>query len=245
MINTIAHRELAELFKTPLAWLLLAGCQLVLAWVFLEVIDLYQGEISAQPAVGLNAALAERLFGAALILLLLSAPLLSARSLSQEVQQGTDQLLGAAPVGQTAILLGKLLAVMVPLCLLALLPFLMSASLLAAAPVDLGLFFAATLGLWLSALLFAAVGYFCASLVQQPMLAAVLSYVLIMLLSLIHDADQLASRHLTLMDWLSWSQHLIWLFNGVLRLSDLGYFALVSALFLALAQRLLANRYLG
>jgi ABC-2 type transport system permease protein len=44
-----------------------------------------------------------------------------------------------------------------------------------------------------------------------------------------------------LLDWLSWNQHLFWFLAGVVRLSDLAYFGLMTLLFLALAHRRLAN----
>lgn len=244
MMSALARREIASLFQTPLAWLLLAASQLLLAWVFLEVVDSYQGATAPQLDLGLNTALTERLFGAALILLFLLAPLLAGRGLSRELQNGTDQLLGSAPISLSAILLGKLAALLVLLALVALIPVLLTAGLVGVSPVDMGLFLAAAVGLALSALLFAAVGLFAASLVRQPVLSATLAYTLLMLLSLIHDADQLAATQLSLLDWLSWTQHLIWLFNGVVRLSDLGYFCLMTALFLLLAHRQLANRRL-
>lgn len=245
MIQLIARRELAALFKTPLAWMLLASSQLLLAWVFLEVIEHYQGPDATELGIGVNAALAERVYGAALLLLVLLAPVLSVRSLSRDLRHGTDQLLASAPVRLLEVLLGKLLALMAPLWLLALLPLLLIAGLLGASPVDLGLFLAATLGLWLCGLLFASIGLFAASLVRQPTLALVLAYALVILLSLIQDSEQLAALELSLLDWLSWPQHLIWLFNGVVRLSDLGYFVLLSGLFLALAERHLDNRQFG
>jgi ABC-2 type transport system permease protein len=224
---------------------LLAASQVLLAWVFLEVLDAYHGDLAPQLELGLNAALTQRLYGAALVLLLLSAPLLAARSLSREIDHGTDQLLGAAPIGPGAILAGKLMALLAPLALLALLPLLLTLGLIGSAPVDIGLFAAASFGLVLSGVLFASVGLFAASLVRQPMLGALLAYVVLILLALIQNADQLAARHLSLLDWLAWTQHLVWLFNGVVRSSDLAYFGLMSALFAALAERLLANRRFG
>jgi ABC-2 type transport system permease protein len=228
-----------------LAWLLLAASQFLLAWVLLEVLDHYHGVAAPKLELGLNAALAERLFGATLILLLVLAPLLSARSLYRETLHGTDQLLGSSPVSLASVLLGKLAAVFGPLALIALMPVLLSALLLGVSPVDMGLLLAAALGIALSALLFAAVGFFSASLIRQPALSTAIAYAVLVLLSLIHDADQLAATRLSLLDWLSWTQHLVWLFNGVVRVSDLGYFVLMTALFLALAHRQLANRRLN
>lgn len=245
MIRLIARRELAALFKTPLAWLLLASSQLLLAWVFLEVLERYQDADATELELGINAALAERVYGATLLLLLLLAPLLSVRSLSQDRRLGTDQLLASAPVRVLEILLGKLVALMTALGLLALIPLPLIAGLLGPSPVDFGLFLAATLGLWLCGLLFASIGLFTASLVRQPTLALVLAYALVIFLAVIHASDQLAALELSLLDWLAWPQHLVWLFNGVVRLSDLGYFLLLAGLLLALAQRQLDNRQFG
>ena len=41
MILTIARKELFHLFRSPLAWTLLAAVQLIAAWLFLSQIDLF------------------------------------------------------------------------------------------------------------------------------------------------------------------------------------------------------------
>ena len=245
MILTIARREWAAAFQTPLAWLLLAAAQLILAWVFLQVLDGFTGLEPPARSAGLNLDLSHNLAGTAAVLLLLAAPLLATRALSNERRDGTDQLLGAAPVSLTALLLGKLLGLALPLLLLGLLPLGLALTLVGTAPVDPGLFAAATLGLWLCALLFSAAGLFASSLSAQPALAAVIAYGILVLLSMLNRADQLAAAEVPLLDWLAWSQHLFWFLAGVVRVSDIAYFGLATALFLALAHRRLANRRLG
>jgi len=241
MILTIARREWAAAFKTPLGWLLLAASQLVLAWVFLQVLDQFSGIEVPANTPGLNLALSHHLFGTAAVLLLLVAPLLGTRTLSTERREGTDQLLGAAPVTIAAVLLGKFLGVLVPLLLVALLPPGLTLTLYGAAPVDAGLFLAATLGLALVALLFAAVGLYAASLSAQPALGTLLGYGILLFLSVLNRADQLGADLVSVLDWLSWNQHLYWFLTGVVRLSDVGYFLLMTLLFLALTCRRLAN----
>lgn len=244
MILTIARREWAAAFQTPLGWLLLAASQLILAWVFLQVLDGFTGLEPPARSAGLNLDLSHNLFGSAAVLLLLAAPLLATRALSTERRDGTDQLLGAAPVALAALLLGKLLGLALPLLLVSLLPLGLALTLLGAAPIDPGLFAAAALGLVLAALLFCAVGLYAASLSAQPALAAVIAYGILMLLSLVSRTDQLAVGQLVLLDWLSWNQHLFWFLGGVVRISDLAYFLLATGLFLALAHRRLANQRL-
>jgi ABC-2 type transport system permease protein len=245
MLWVIARRETLTLFQTGLVWLLLAACSVILGWVFLNLLDPFVGvdpDSLEQISIGaLNRQLVRELFGAAAVMLLLIAPLLASRLLSGELRDGRYLLLSAAPLSSFEILLGKWLALAVVLLALALLPLLLCLSLALGAPVDLGLCLSATLGLWLLGLLFAAVGLFAASLSAQPAAAAVIAYGILILLSVINRAETAATQSLGLLDWLSWGQHLFWFLIGAVRLSDLGYFLLLAACFLAMAERRLAN----
>jgi ABC-2 type transport system permease protein len=244
MIGLLARREWGLAFKTPLGWSLLALSQLVLAWVFLRVLDRFTGVGAAGGGAGLNLELTHNLCGTAVVLMLLAGPLLAARSLSGEWREGTFELIGASPVAAHQLLLGKLIGLAGLMLLVALLPLGLAATLIGAAPVDLGMMAAAILGLWLSCLLFAAAGLFAATLTGQPALAALIAYALLVGLSQLGRADALVGGSVSWLDWLSWSQHLFWFLAGVVRVGDLAYFGLMTGLFLALAQRFLVNRRL-
>ena len=168
MILTIARRELAGLFYSPLAWVLLAAQQLVLAWVFLRVLERFSGLEAAQRAAGLTQELTLNLFGFAAALALFSVPLLTMRLFSDELRSGSFTLLASAPVSLAQILFGKLLGLAGMLAALTALPLLLSLSLLPWSPLDSGLILAATLGLGLAMLAFAAIGLFCSALTSQP-----------------------------------------------------------------------------
>jgi len=245
MIATIAAREWLSAFRTPLAWLLLAAAQVVLTWILLQVLDDFTGLEPPQRSAGLNLELSHNLFGSAAVFLMLTLPLLATRSISGEMRDGVWQMLMAAPVTLTQILLGKFCALAALLSVACMIPLALCLTLLGAAPIDPGLFFAATLGLWLTGLLFCAVGLFAASLSRQPAVAAVVAYGLLMLISLANRADHLAAGRISFLDWLSWNQHLFWFLSGVVRVSDLVYFLLASTLFLALTHRRLENLRLG
>jgi ABC-2 type transport system permease protein len=113
------------------------------------------------------------------------------------------------------------------------------------AQLDPGLFAAATLGLWLAGILFAAVGLFASSLSTQPGAAVLAGFGILLMLSVIGRAEELASRGLSLFGWLAWNEHLFWFLLGAVRVSDLVYFVLLTGLFLTLTHRRLANRRLG
>ena len=245
MIGRIALRDWLAYFRTPVGWVLLAATQAILGYVLLKVLDEFTGPEPALRSAGLNLELAHNLYGTAAVVLLLSVPLLAARALGGELRDGAWPLLASAPVTLAEILLGKFLGLALLLMPVCLLPLGLGLTLLGAAPVDPGLLAAASLGLWLTGCLFAAVGLFAASLVSQPIAAVVAGYGLLLLLSAINRTEMLGAPQLGVLDWLAWNQHLFWFLAGVVRISDLGYFALLTAAFLALALRRLDNRRLG
>jgi ABC-2 type transport system permease protein len=245
VILTIARREWQASFLSAQAWTLLAASQLILSWIFLRLLEGFSGLRVAQRTAGLSLELALNLFGFAAVLLLLSVPLLSMRMLSGERRDGTFNLLGSAPITLGEILLGKFLGLAGPVTALCLLPLLASLGLGFSTNLDLGLLAAATLGIWLAGLMFAAIGLFASSLTAQPGLAAVVAYGILVLLSVIDRTGGTWSQSATLFDWLSWNEHLFWFLLGVVRASDLLYFFLFTTFFLALAHRQMANQRLG
>ncbi len=245
MILVLAQREWRAGLLTPLGWLLLAANQLILAWTFLRVLESYTGLEAAKRTVGLTLELSLNLWGLAAALTLVSAPLLAARMFGGERHEGSANLLGSAPVSILELVLGKYLGLAGLLTLVCLLPPLLALTVAGAAELDPGLLAAATLGLWLATLMFAAVGLFASTLSAQPGIALVAAYGLLILFSLIGEAKRVFEPATTLFDWLSWNEHLLWFLTGGVRLSDIAYFILFAALFLALAHRRLANRRLA
>ncbi|NKN34119.1 ABC transporter permease [Marichromatium bheemlicum] len=245
MIRTLFTRELLGGMVTPLPWVLLGGAQIVLAWIFLQVIESFAGLDTASRQHPLTLELTLNLFGFTAVILLFAAPLIGARMLSAELRDGRFTLLASAPIGSGEIVLGKYLGLwglLTPLCLLPALNLLLLAG---ATPLDAGQIAAATLGLWCSAGLFAAVSIYASTLSAQPTSATLSAFAVLLLLSIVGRAEQLIDGSLSLLGWLTWNEHLLWFLFGAVRFSDLAYFALFSAVFLALAQRRLDNRRLA
>lgn len=245
MILTIAGREIRAGLVTPLIWVLLGAAQVTIGWVFLQAVENFIGLKAEDRLASLSTELSLNLFGIASALALIAAPLIAMRMLSGELRDGTYDLLASSPVRVYQIVIGKylgLVALLTPLCLLPALSVLLLAG---AADLDPGLFAAATLGLWLAGLMFAAVGLFASSLSPQPGAAVFAAFGILLLLSVIGRAEALGSTHLSLFGWLAWNEHLLWFLLGAVRISDLAYFLLFAAVFLALTHRRLANRQLA
>jgi ABC-2 type transport system permease protein len=245
LILTILGREVRGGLVTPLVWVLMGAAQIVLAWVFLQTVERFSGLKADERVASLSLELSLNLFGIAAVVALLAAPLIAMRMLSGEFREGSFDLIGAAPVRIAEVVAGKFLgvvALVTPLCLL---PALNLALLSGSAQLDPGLFAAATLGLWLAALLFAAVGLYASSLSAQPGAAVLAAFGILLLFSVIGRAEVLGAPGLSLFGWLSWNEHLFWFLLGAVRASDLAYFVLFTLFFLALTHRRLANRCLG
>ncbi|MBK1641308.1 ABC transporter permease [Chromatium okenii] len=244
MIGIMVGREVRSAFVTSLPWILLTGGQIILAWIFLQVIERFSGLEAAGRTVTLTQELTLNVFGFAAILIMFAAPLLAMRLLSSEFQDGRFDLISAAPVRMVTVVLGKfigLLILITPLCLLPLVNVLLLAY---SAELDYEQLAAATLGLWLAAALFAAVGLYASSLTAQPGTAVFIALSMLLLLSIIGRAEQFTATTLSLFEWLTWNEHLFWCLIGTIRLSDLAYFGFFILFFLLLTQRRLTNRYL-
>ncbi len=247
MIMTIAARELKALFLSPLAWSILAVVQFLLAYLFLAQIDTFMmfapRLAGMENAPGVTDVVVAPLFGNAAVILLLVAPLITMRVLSEERRNRTLTLLMSAPVSMTEIVLGKYLGIlaffMVMLGLLAL----MALSLLAGTDLDLGKVASGLLGLTLLVGAFSAAGLYMSSLTEQPTIAAVSSFGLLLLLWIINWAGGSGASVNGLFSYLSLVGHYESLLKGLFNSTDVGYYLLFILTFLVLSvQRLDANR---
>jgi ABC-2 type transport system permease protein len=242
VILTIAARELRSLFLSPLAWAILAVSQFILAWLFLIQLELFlewQPRLAGMAgAPGLTEFVVTPLFRTAAVVLLLVAPLLTMRLVSEERRAGTLPLLLSAPVSMTEIILGKYAGVTAFLgCLLGLLA-LMPLSLLAGGTLDFGLFAAALLGLFLVLASFAAAGLFLSTLTDQPTVAAVSTFGLLLFLWLLDWASGARTQDASeVLGYLSLLTHYDALLKGVFDTQDVAYYLLFITTFLVLSIR--------
>jgi ABC-2 type transport system permease protein len=237
---TIARAELRRIFLSPLAWAVLAVVQVLLGFVFVNVLFDYLNNPSWGEQFGVADVVAGQVFGFGTILILLIMPLMTMRLFAEERKSGTLTLLLAAPVSLPAIVLGKFLGILGFIAVLLGLTALMPLSLLPATDLDLGRIAAGLLGLLLMMMAFASAGLFVSSLTREPTIAAVGSFGLLLLVWLINilsynDAIPFGEvfRYLSLID------HYESLRRGVFDSADVAYYLLFTALFLGLTvQRL-------
>jgi len=248
MVFAIAGRELRSLFVSPLAWSILAVVQLILAYIFLTQLDLYMTVqsrlLGIEGAPGVTEMIVAPLLGGAATVLLLVVPLITMRLVSEERRSQTLSLLFSAPISMTEIVLGKFVGVMGFLLIMLLMILVMPLSLLAGGSLDLGMLAAGGLGLLLLLASFAALGLFMSTLTEQPTVAAVSSFGLLLLLWIIDWAGEAnAEQASQLFAYLSLLRHFQSLLQGVFDSGDLVYYLLFIGVFLILSiRRLDADR---
>ncbi len=238
MIATIIRKELSMLFISPLAWILLVLMQLVLAWVFLVRLDAFL-EIQSQllqiaNPPGITEIIISPLFAMAAIVLLMTTPLLSMRLLAEERRNHTLTLLISAPISMTDIVLGKFLGLMVFFVAVVTLIVALSLSLLMGGALDFGLLLSNTIGLFLLAACFAALGLYISSLTAQPAIAAIGALGALLGLWMI---DLAANETEGWLHYFSLQKHFGQFNQGLIDTLSIAYFILFIVTFLVLTIR--------
>lgn len=248
MIFTIAARELRSLFLSPLAWSILAVVQLILAYLFLSQLDTYMNIqsqlLGMSGAPGVTEIVVAPVFGNATIILLLVVPMLTMRLISEERRAQTLSLLFSAPVSMSEIVIGKFFGVMGFLLIMVAMITLMPLSLLLGGTLDFGVLLSALLGLLLLLGCFAAVGLFMSTLTDQPTVAAISSFGMLLMLWIIDWAGSDSNGHVSdLFAYISILRHFESLLRGVFDSSDVIYYLLFITFFIGMSiRRLDADR---
>ena len=172
-------RELRAYFFSPLAWVVSTLFLMVNGFVFWLLVTYLNN-----PQSGIGAPL-ELFFGQTVffwLVLLIVAPALTMRLLSEERKTGTIEVLMTAPVSETQVVLGKYFAALA-FYLFLWLPTLVYVAIIAQySTLDWGPIASGYLGVLGVGALFLAVGMFATSVARNQIVAAILSFALLMLL---------------------------------------------------------------
>lgn len=235
----LALNELYRLFLSPLAWVVLALSQVIIAYLFLTNIDYFiqiQARIAAIPgAPGVTEMVAIPTINNAATILLLMAPLITMRLIAEERRNESLPLLLSSPLSLTGLVLGKYLGTFIFFAVIVFLSVLMPASLLVGAQIDLQHLAAAFIGLLLLVASFTAIGLFLSSLTKQPTIAAITTFTSLFLLWIIDWASD--SDASGLFAWLSLLRHFEPMLQGQINTSDIAYYLIVICSFILLTIR--------
>ncbi len=235
-ITLIAFNELRHLFKTPLAWIILATIQFLLAIFFYVLLFQFMQPAMSASQIGLTEFVVSGLYQIAGVLMLLVSPLLTMRLITEERRSGTIKLLFSSPISITELVLGKYLGILAFYWLIMAMLSLMPISLSFGTQLDFGHIAACLLAFSLLMSAFAAIGLFISSLTQQPIVAAISTFGVLFLLWIINVAAINATDNMAaIFSYLSLLYHYNSLLNGVFNSTDVIFYILISLFFIILS----------
>lgn len=231
-------RELKAYFYSPLAYLIMFFVLIVNGFIFAWMVSVLTDPRSpAGPPM-------EYFFRSTTLVLIVLGTLLPMRLLSEELKSGSIEVLMTAPVTEGQVVAGKYLAALVFYAFLWL-PTLAYAGLVAYhEEVDWGPVVSGYLGLLLVGGLFLAIGIFASALTRSQLLAAVITFALLLLLFLVGMLGDLATSESVkeALGYVNLGAHMDELSSGVVDTRRLVFYLSTTLFFLFLTSRSLESR---
>ena len=234
----LTSRELKALWYSPIAYVVGALFLLLQGWVFWILLAVLN-----DPRVDPSLTMGQFFFGGTFFYwfsVLMTIPLLTMRTFSEEKRTGTIEALLTAPVTDTQVVLGKFLGAWLAYVLLWASTVVFFLVLRAFTPLDWGPILTGYLGTWLLGGVLIAIGVLASSLTRNQVVSALIAFVVLLLLFsvglldiLIRDPEVGAMIH-----YLSLMEHLRDFAKGLLDTRPIVYYLSLTAICLFLTTRI-------
>ena len=179
-LATLIRREIRTYFYSPIAYIVLAATLLMNGWTFWILINALNN-----PELQLTGSVMQLFFGGTFFFwfaMLLVTPVLTMRLLSEEKRSGSIELLMTAPVTDLEVVLGKFLASWLFFVLMWLPTALYIVILRQYSSVDMGPILCGYLGTFLVGGIFLSVGLLASAMTSNQIIAAVVSFAILLFL---------------------------------------------------------------
>jgi ABC-2 type transport system permease protein len=248
----IYKKELRLYFTSPVAWVILTIFLAIAGFFFYAIFGNFtrvsmQMAMNPQGGRDLNVsdAVLRPLFANLSVILLLVMPLVTMRLFSEERRSGTIELLLTYPVRDGAVLIGKYLAslTLYATMIAATLAYPALIVVIARANVEWGPLLTGYVGLLLMGAMFLAVGLFASSLTENQIVAAVVTFGVLLIFWIIGWVAEFATGTMgAVLTHLSILEHNDTFAKGVLDTKDIIYYLNFTILALFLTLRSLESR---
>jgi ABC-2 type transport system permease protein len=241
----IAGKELKIGFTTPLAYVVMSGFLLLSGFFFFTLLQQFQLVLERAMQLpnenpSLNEWVVVPYYQTLEIILIFLIPILTMRSLSEERQRGTFELLATSPVSASQIVLGKYFGTASMLFIMLLLSFTYPAVLILFSDPEVMPILVGFLGLTLFALGFVALGVAISAFSKNQTIAGFVTLVVLLVFYVVDaPADRLDSVSASILNYLTPSSHTEGMLKGVLTGVDVVYFLSLISLGLFVANRAL------
>lgn len=248
VILNIARTELKMIFTTPVAWIMMIVFTVLCALFFTDVFSRY---VEAQAAgshlsfitSGMFSSDSMGLLPTVQFYLFLFIPLVSMGMISRDLSTGSIKLLYSSPISDLQIVMGKFMAMLgYGLTMIAIVAMFVVFGSLMITNVDVPHVLTGIMGIFFLICAYSAIGVFMSSLTSYQVVAALATFAVLAVLSMVNDLaqDVIWLRDITW--WLSISGRCETFIAGLICSEDVIYFITVTALFLVLAILRISNR---
>jgi ABC-2 type transport system permease protein len=252
---TIAKREFAHYFVSPIAYAVALILMFLLGLAFLWDVNNQMQQLTSGFGGGSRPSM-ETVFGFLSTIIMFLAPALTMRLMAEEQNKGTLELLLTAPVREWEIIIGKWLGVwLFALCLLIVTTIVDVLILFSYGNPDVGPIYSGYLGLALMIGAILALGLFASSLTGNLIVSVAVGYGFVVFIWIIGALSQviqslagfLGGRNSTVLDvvtYINFSGHFQdnFLRRGTINTVDIVYFVSIVAVSLFLATRVVEAR---
>lgn len=223
-ILVLCHRELKESFTSPLIYILAAMFSGLIGWLFFNYLVASGSEMTN---MSLTNSVLVPIFGNMNFMFVFLAPLITMRLLAEEKKQYTLDLLFQSELRHTQIILGKFLAASIQILFLLSLTLIFPIILAFSGYADWGIVTSSYLGIILSVMCYLAVGLFASSLTENQIVAAVLTFCLLLAIMLLVATANATHNTIVaeIFQYLSTPYHFESFVRGSVRSFNLVYFA--------------------
>lgn len=249
-VLAIARKEMRIYFTSPIAYVVVAVFLVLVGFLYYSAVLNY-ARLSLQflrfqgvaSQFSLNDMVFRRTFMNASVILLLMMPLLTMRLLAEEKKAKTTELLMTSPISLTAIIVGKYLAALAIYAVMLSLTLYMPVLMAFTGPIDVRPLVSSYLGMLLVGSVFLSVGIFASSLTESQVVAAALSFGILLLFWLWGWAASAAEGTILgpLFSYLSLFDHLDPFVKGLIDTTDVAYFVSMTVFGLFLAHRVIES----
>jgi ABC-2 type transport system permease protein len=236
----IARKELRQLFGSPIAYVSLAMFFLITGFLFFALVGNYTAQLvqlqgAPPPDFNPTRIIFTPLYQDATFVLILLVPVLTMRLVSEEDRARTMELLATSPVTNTAIILGKYLAIVLLFLVLLAISAYMPLSLALIGRLDWGLLASTYAGLLVLGGAFLSIGLFASTLNENQIVSAAIGFALLLIFWVLGFAQQASGSGVQqVLSLLSFASHFSNLSGGVIDTQDVLFFLSVAGFFLFL-----------
>jgi ABC-2 type transport system permease protein len=251
-ILAVFGKEMRSYFGSPIAYVVGAGFLALMGYFFQNYVlsfNDYSRSYSFQhrqagvPPPNVNTWVVANFFGVQFFIWLIVTPMLTMRLYAEEKRSGTMELLMTSPISTWQTLLGKFTACLTLYLLIEILVFSLLGFLAFFADITWGPVFTASLVVLLMGGTFISVGILASSLTDNQIVAAVVSFFMLLMLWMIDWSARFVTRTFSeIIRYLSIVDHMRDMTQGVVDTSDVVFYITAIFFFLFLTYTVIESR---